>query len=1077
MWTNRCVCNRRCMMDCGNDVALETLLSACLSGCQEAAATAICSICQSNDSVRQKILEVGGLQPIAHMLTSPSLPIQHRQLAAQALFGTPLSIEPLDSRIQQHQQLGGMQPLLQLLQRPSPDCQATVALAIWCLCQSELCRMHLLHQFGKPRTNHHLISLFSSTSGACQETAAWALSEICERSPRSFLTSTKFSCLGPLIGMLSSSTLASQKAAVSALASCCACSDVVARVSQTLIDLKAEQSLTELLRSTSSSCQEHSAQILCEMCRSSKAFAEKLCKQGSLQPFISMLRAPLACQQEEAAQAITAICMENSANGDNMAKLGGVAPLLDLLKSPSATCQEKAALAVWTICNHNDAIRLQVVELGGLQLLIDLLGSPSSLCQENAARAVWHICKGAKASALRVVELGALKPLIDMTSSSSAGCQEHAAGAICAICVEDPAAGVRMVQQGGVAALMKLLGSSLADCQLTCAAAIWAICSANDAAVLQLNEMGGLSPFIHLLSSPSSDVQAHAAGAIASMVSQWSPTTSMTRYAESLRSLEPLLALLKSASAQCQQNAATAIEALCRSHMSSTSNLRSDMVRLGVLTALLALLSPSSLDRMQAASCAAKDRNVPQQTPAMPVLEAILAICDDNPAASLQLMEQRGMQLIISLLSCTSSCEREIAKDIFDAVQRATPIKFAEDCCRQKANLQPLISLLSSSSSASHIAAFKAITTLQAYIGDEKFQEQFVKSGGLQLLLDLSRPASADQVEAQYRALEHMDDLCWMKPVRDCLMQPANLSILSSLLSSSAVVGCGEYGIAGPAALVLRSLCIYSSGPYDLTSRKLLEAGFCPQLICMLGSWNQKEVSRAADVISFICCGYDTAQQHVIGLGGLQPLMSLLSLPHAWSWHSCIARAATSIASICVGNQAASIGAVNLDVLQSCIELLGYDDDRVRCAAAVAFFVVWGSTATVIDPHMELSGVQCLLELLESATKNVPRIAATVIHVICTGHHSISQKVVELDGLKALLQVLKTPSQEYHDDATRAICVICNGQLVTLQQSTQLGAEQLPASLASQFASYTQHPEMGSVNEVELIRMLHTLES
>ncbi len=937
--------------------------------------------------------------------------------------------------------------------------------------------MHLLNQFSKPRTNHHLISLFSSTSTACQETAAWALSAICERNFWFFLTSTEFSCLRPLIGMLSSSTLASQKAAVSALASICACSDVVARVSQTLIDLKAEQSLTELLRSTSSSCQEHSAQILCEMCTSSKAFAEKLCKQGRLQPFISMLRAPLACQQEEAAQAITAICMENIANGDNMAKLGGVAPLLDLLKSPSATCQEKAALAVWTICNHNDAIRLQVLEMGGLQLLIDLLSSPSSVCQENAARAIQDICKGAKVSGLRAVELGALRPLVNMAGSSSAGCQEHATKAIYAICFENPAAGVQMVQQGGVAALMKLLGSLPADCQATCAAAIWAICSINDAAVIQLNELGGLSLFIDLLSSPSSDVQAHAAGAIASMGSQWSPAMALKYQVESLRSLEPLLGLLESASLQCQQNAAAAIEALCRSHMSSTSNFKSEMVRLGVLTALLALLNSSSLDCMQSASCAAKDSNVPQQTPAMPALEAIYAICHNNPAASLQLMEQGGMQLIISLLSCSSSCQREIAEDICDAVQWATPIKFAEDCCRQKANLQPLISLLSSSSSASHIAALNAITKLKAYIGDEKFQEQFVESGGLQLLLDLPRPASADQVEAQYWALEHMGDLCRMTAVRDCLMQPANLSILSSLLSCSAVSGCSEFGMAGPAARVLRSMCIYSSGPSDLISRKLLEADFCPQLICMLGSWNRDEVSTAADVISFICCGHDTAQRHVIGLGGLQPLMSLLSLPHAWSWHSCIARAATSIASICVGNLAASIGAVNLDVLQSCIELLGYDDDCVRCAAAAAFFVVWGSTATVIDPHMELSGVQCLLELLKSATKNVPHIAATVIHVICTGHHSISQKVLELDGLKALLQVLKTPSQEYHDDATRAICVICNGQLVTLQQSTQLGAEQQPASLVSQFASYAQHPEVGSVNEVELIRMLQTLES
>ncbi len=1065
-------------MDCGNNIAMETLLSACLSGCQEAAATAICSICQSNDSVRQKILEVGGLQPIAHMLTSPSLPIQHRQLAAHAAFGTPFRYEPADFRIQQHKQLGGIRSLLQLLQSPSPGCQAKVALAIWCLCQSDLLSGYLFHQFGEPRTTHHFISLLSSTSSACQETAAWALSALCEGEAGVASRFTDPSCLRLLIGMLSSSTLASQKAAVSALASICACSYVVARVSQTLIDLKAEQSLTELLRSTSSSCQEHSAQILCEMCTSSKALAEKLCKQGSLQPFISMLRAPLACQQEEAAQAITAICMENSANGDNLAKLGGFGPLLDLLKSPSATCQERAALAVWTICNNNDAIGLQVVEMGGLQLLIDLLGSPSSLCQENAARAVWHICKGAKASALRVVELGALRPLVNMAGSSSAGCQEHATKAIHAICVENPAAGVQMVELGGVVALMKLLGSLPADCQATCAAAIRAICSTNEAAVIQLHELGGFSLFIDLLASTSADVQAHAAGTIASMVSHWSPAMAVTDHAESLRSHEPLLALLKSASVQCQQNAATAIEALCRSRMSSATKLKTEMVRLGVLTALLALLSPSSLDRMQAASCAAKDSDVPQQAPAMPALKAIRVICDNNTAGSLQLMKQGGLPLIISMLSCTSGCQRKIAQGICDAVRWAAPYKkLAEDCCRQEANLQPLISLLSSSSSASHIAALKVIITLQAYGGHEIFQEQFVESGGLQLLLDLPRPSSADQVEAQSRALHYMGDLCRMTAVRDCLMQPANLSILSSLLSSSAVSGPSEDCIAGEAACVLQSMCIYSSGPYDLTSRKLLEAGFCPQLICMLGSWNKNEVSTAADVISFICCGHDTAQRHVIGFGGLQPLMSLLSLPHAWSWHGCIARAATAIASICVGNQAASIGAVNLDVLQSCIELLGYDDDRVRCAAAAAFFVVWGSTATVIDPQMELSGVQCLLKLLKSATKNVPRIAATVIHVICTGHHSISQKVLELDGLKALLQVLKIPSQEYHDDATRAICVICNGQLVTLQQLTQLGAEQQPASLVSQFASYAQHPEVGIVNEVELIRMLHTLES
>ncbi|CAG5127477.1 unnamed protein product, partial [Candidula unifasciata] len=185
--------------------------------------------------------------------------------------------------------------------------------------------------------------------------------------------------------------------------------------------------------------------------------------------------------------------------------------LIHLLHVDVADVQASAALAL-AIISENFTARDSIRQWGGLSPLLKLLRSDNGEVKESAALALANLTTGNSLNCLEVRNMGGIETLI---SSLHEVREEIVASAACALTnlAQDETLRSEALAQGVVTALIEPLQSHNANVQSKAALAVSAF-TCDAVSRKELRESGGLEPLVLLLHSGSDEVRRNAAWAI-----------------------------------------------------------------------------------------------------------------------------------------------------------------------------------------------------------------------------------------------------------------------------------------------------------------------------------------------------------------------------------------------------------------------------------------------------------------------------------------------------------------------------------------------------------------------------------
>lgn len=681
--------------------------------CQEAAASALASICQWSSAAK------------AHLAT-----------------------------------FSGLRPLILLLSSSSAACRANAAAAISVLCHSCFAIQQLV--IGLQGATHLLENLCSSAQ-ACRDEAAKALASMSNGNATIFQQVLQH--LMTLLAAPSSCSCEAAARAIIALGSCgSSCSEVLLRC---FIELGGLQALVGLLLSTSGTSQECIAEAIVKVCARASAMThsgeqdsesawnipcledllettagnsqvrvitatralysalqnseeklndlqllQPLVGLGIVQPLMNFITSPAAGCQQEAAAAVTAIIDHNIVTeGSSIVaqNIGGVQPFIQLLQCPQPLCQQSAAAAIYAFIGSpwdfdDDVKSSQWADLGStscLLALIDMLGSALPESQQRAAQAL-HRISGSREAGAHFVMLNGLHPLIHLLSLPCEKSQWYAAGAIWSLCAgPGNLTAHEVVRLGGWQPLVNLLSSSNEDCRDDAAYALWAICGVSDTTCQQVVDLGALQPLVDMLDDRYPSISLELISKLYSICSASQPQDIL------LDAVQPLVDLLMEAPSVYTDRLGYVAETL--GHVcSGSAKAKQELARLGGLSALVNVLSSTSL-QAQARSAL-----------------AIGMLCDEDKDAQDQMMGLHCLQLLVGLL--TPGKEQEISTMKYhlewESRQRCQleAAQAISNICKGNAEavkqvtaldgLTPLVSLLTSTSAACQANAALALSSI-----------------------------------------------------------------------------------------------------------------------------------------------------------------------------------------------------------------------------------------------------------------------------------------------------------------------------------------------------------------------------
>lgn len=256
---------------------------------------------------------------------------------------------------------------------------------------------------------------------------------------------------------------------------------------------------------------------------------------------------------------------------------------------------------------------------------------------------------------------------------------------------------------------------------------------------------------------------------------------------------------------------------------------------------------------------------------------------------------------------------------------------------------------------------------------------------------------------------------------------------------------------------------------------------------------SQQEASRA---VVDLCQQDDVSRQHVVDLGGLLPLVSMLTsdqLPKPLQ-----RAAAHAMFDRSISNQ--MLSHMLLEVLQQLLEALdspiserqqiaalaifcickgrpvlcqqmsqhGPFDRLLRLLAAsqvacqmasceVALQAIWCicmANAQSQQQLLDLGGMQLLISLLDSSSEPCKQQALEAVANLCSAesgpqHAHACQQIVELGGLQPLVYLLSDPAVRHQERAVTAVADICSASQDAWQQVVELGGMQPLVDLLS----------------------------
>ena len=289
---------------------LQALAKACLNSSHNKAASAICALCEQDDAIRQRVLEVGGLLQLVNMLCSECLPAAIQAHAAQVLCAGHVSSKRGEFAVIGSEEL---HVLIDQLNSSSSDFQqaASTAIAALCCCTASSIVCQRVPEISQMHVNAlgPLASLLSSPLVNCQQQALLAIWGICKQDssgPQELFTSGG---MQPLMSFFTFSpdTHACQEQAATILACMCSSSP---DARQQLAERTGVQLLIQLLASRSSSvtCQQVAVHALAEVCSSHLTARQQVVSLNGMEPLICLLGSSIVSCQEQAVRALADIC-------------------------------------------------------------------------------------------------------------------------------------------------------------------------------------------------------------------------------------------------------------------------------------------------------------------------------------------------------------------------------------------------------------------------------------------------------------------------------------------------------------------------------------------------------------------------------------------------------------------------------------------------------------------------------------------------------------------------------------------------------------------------------------------------
>ena len=328
---------------------------------------------------------------------------------------------------------------------------------------------------------------------------------------------------------------------------------------QDIIDGGGVIPLVGLLTTGSMAAKKSAALALAQLCRNAVGANPEtqhaIMEAGAIPALVKWLNDSALGPPEMAARALAELSVQNPKTQDTIVEAGAVRPLVSMMSSKSSETKKWAAGAVAALSAENENSQKVIADENGIPPLVELLKQESIGPHENATRALWHLST-TRENQLAIAGEGCLPPLV-ANLAAEVDRSKWAAAALEALshdCVENQ---LELASVGAIPALAALLGSESEESQLYARGALLNI------AVAQENRVAVVNSLVGLLEVRNAAAQMKSAESLAKLASRSSENRTVIAHAGAIMPLVRLLGDGRNVSTS-QVHAAAALGDLAR---------------------------------------------------------------------------------------------------------------------------------------------------------------------------------------------------------------------------------------------------------------------------------------------------------------------------------------------------------------------------------------------------------------------------------------------------------------------------------------------------------------------------------
>ena len=534
--------------------------------------------------------------------------------------------------------------------------------------------------------------------------------------------------------------------------------------------------------------------------------------------------------KESAASALKEISsMDHGAHAQALYKAKAIKPLVGLLSTGISNAQGNAARALAGITAHMPEHQEEVFNAGGLPPLVALLKTGSAKVQEEAASALAAMDANVSHQQ-EAIKCGVIPALTVLLKNGSVVAQASAAQATANAAAYSHAAQRTISQGGAIPLLLALLGVGKA--QKPAASALAKLAHENKEIQMEIERAGGIAALLPLLNGLDVDVQVQAACALEEIARDNEETQNAIA---KTGGIGPLLALLASRSGQAQSHGMAALAQLARHNRDNQDAIS----RMGGIKPLVQHLEAQSEDPdvLSSAAC------------------AIMEVAGLNPPNQKAVVDNGGVSQLANLMK--NSRSEVVLAEVAGALWSLAADPGISTTIAEASTILPLVHLLGGGDARAHMHASHALASLG--LNNRANQVQIT-----QMLIDL---LTHGQQEAQERATEALWDLVNLNPKAH--------EVIAKAGSPAALVELLKAGIPSAKDYALWSLSL----SIDAESQAVVhECGGVQPLIDQLGDKRVMTQQQAAAALAKLAHDNDETRGAITKLGGVRPLIGLLSL-------------------------------------------------------------------------------------------------------------------------------------------------------------------------------------------------------